>query len=56
MTKKVITLRSAWSPLGNRPPDEVRVGDSWIYLRISNLRPKFEVAKKAKPRARRRKR
>ena len=56
MKKKVITLHSAWSPLTNRPPDEVRVGDSWIYLRFSNLVPKFEPAKNTKPRPRGRKR
>ncbi len=57
MTKKVITLHSAWSPLTNRPPDEVRVGDDWIYLRFSNLVPKFEPIKKTKsPRRARRKR
>ena len=54
MTKKVITLHSAWSPLTNRPPDEIRVGDSWIYLRFSNLAPKFKPANKAKARRRRR--
>ena len=35
-------------------PDEVRVGDNWIYLRFSNLVPKFEPAKRAKPQRRRR--
>ncbi len=54
MTKKVITFHSARSPLTNRPPDEVRVGDNWIYLRFSNLVPKFEPAKRAKPQRRRR--
>ena len=54
MTKKVITFHSARSPLTNRPPDEVRVGDNWIYLCFSNLVPKFEPAKRAKPQRRRR--
>jgi hypothetical protein len=53
MTKKVITFHSARSPLTGRPPDEVRVGDNWIYLRFSDLVPKFERATKAAPRRRR---
>jgi len=47
-------FHSARSPLTSRPPDEVRVGDNWIYLRFSNLVPKFEPAKRAKPQRRRR--
>ena len=56
MTEKGIILRSARSPLTNRPPDEVHVWGNTIYLRFSNLVPRFEPAKKAKPPRTRRKR
>ena len=48
MTKKTITLLSAYSAAAKGPPDEVYVGDDFIELRWNNLGPlEFKPMKKS---------